>query len=189
MRRKIGGENVRGLRGLELCARVLSPGPKARFSLFACAGRRPGLPAQGQVFRALEAPGPIPAMFDGAAIFVSFVCSVEGSRKEKDTPEIRGSIKRLWIRASAIQGLPLYPLYRCAVLAVCDSHFRRYVPFQTTKYEHRCALSSLPANQSTSFKGRAAQQTEHREAMTKPGENGQIELARIWLLFPGFISP
>ena len=28
-------------------------------------------------------------------------------------------------------------------------------------------LSSLPANQSTSFKGRAAQQTEHREAMPK----------------------
>ena len=42
-----------------------SPGPAwirglpARFSLFACAGRRPGLPSQGKVFRALEAPGPI----------------------------------------------------------------------------------------------------------------------------------
>ena len=116
-------------------------------------------------------------MFDGAAIFVSFVCSVEGSRKEKDTPEIRGSIKRLWIRASAIQGLPLYPLYRCAVLAVCDSHFRRYVLFHTTRNEYRKALSTLPDNQSTSFKGRAAQQTEHREAMTKQDGKRQIKLA------------
>ena len=40
-------------------------------------------------------------------------------------------------------------------------------------------LSSLAANQSTSFKGRAAQQTEHREAMTKQEGNRQIELARI----------
>ena len=35
-----------------------APGPTGPPSLFACAGRRPGLPAQGQVFRALEAPGP-----------------------------------------------------------------------------------------------------------------------------------
>ena len=55
--------------------------------------------------------------------------------------------------------------------------------------ELRCVMSLLPANQNTSFKGRAAQQTEHREAMTKPGKSGQIELARIWLLSPGFISP
>ena len=33
-------------------------GLPARFSLFACAGRRPGLPSQGKVFRALKAPGP-----------------------------------------------------------------------------------------------------------------------------------
>ena len=50
-------------------------------------------------------------------------------------------------------------------------------------------LLSLSDSQSTSFKGRAAQQTEHREAMTKPEESGQIELARIWLLSPGFFSP
>ena len=61
--------------------------------------------------------------------------------------------------------------------------------FQTSRNEYRCVLSLLPANQNTSFKGRAAQQTEHREAMTKPEESGQIELARIWLLSPGFFSP
>ena len=68
-------------------------------------------------------------------------------------------------------------------------------PFQVlralsdNRNEYRYVLSSLPDNQSTSFKVRAAQQTGHREAMTKPGESGQIELARIWLLSPGFISP
>ena len=51
------------------------------------------------------------------------------------------------------------------------------------------AIQILSTNQSVSFKGRAAQQTEQREAMTKPGVSGQIELARIWLLSPGFIGP
>ena len=31
--------------------------------------------------------------------------------KKKCAPEIRGLIKRLWIRASSVQSLPLYPLY------------------------------------------------------------------------------
>ena len=54
-----------------------------------------------------------------------------------------------------------------AALAVCDSHFRRFVLFQTASNEYR----------STSFKGRAAQQTEHREAMTKQDGKRQIKLA------------
>ena len=74
-------------------------------------------------------------------------------------------------------------------MAVCGSHFRRYVLFQTTRSKYRQTESTQTDNQNTSFKGRAAQQTEHREAMTKPRKSGQIELARIWLLSPGFISP
>ena len=50
-------------------------------------------------------------------------------------------------------------------------------------------LSSLPANQSTSFKGRAAQQTEHREAITKQCVIWQIELARICHITHCFMSP
>ena len=38
-------------------------------------------------------------------------------------------------------------------------------------------LSLLSANQCTSFKGRAAQQTEHREAMMKQDGKRQIKLA------------
>ena len=49
--------------------------------------------------------------------------------------------------------------------------------FQTTRNEYRFVLPSLPANQNTSFKGRAAQQTEHREAMTKQDGKRQIKLA------------
>ena len=64
-------------------------------------------------------------------------------------------------------------------LAVCDSHFRRSVLFRTNRNELRCVLLSLPANQSTNFKGRTAKQAEHREAMTKQKGNRQIELARI----------
>lgn len=40
-------------------------------------------------------------------------------------------------------------------------------------------LSVLTDNQSISFKGRAAQQAEHREAITKQRGSRQIELARI----------
>ena len=60
-------------------------------------------------------------------------------------------------------------------MAVCDSHFRRFALFQTT--EHWQESSTLTANKSTSFKGRAAQQTEYREAMTKQDGKRQIKLA------------
>ena len=66
-----------------------------------------------------------------------------------------------------------------ALATVNRRHFRRSMLFQTIRNEYRQALSTLNDNHSTSFKGRAAQQTEHREAMTKPGKIGQIELARI----------
>ena len=58
-------------------------------------------------------------------------------------------------------------------------HFRRFVLFQTTRSDYRQALSALSANQDTGFKGRAAQQTEHREAMTKQEGSRQIKLACI----------
>ena len=49
--------------------------------------------------------------------------------------------------------------------------------FQTIRNEYRQALSTLNGNQTTSFKGRAAQQAEHREAMTKQDGKRQIKLA------------
>ena len=64
-------------------------------------------------------------------------------------------------------------------LAVFDSHFRRSMLFQTIRNEYRQALSTLNDNQSTSFKGRSAQQAEHREAMTKQEGSRQIKLAWI----------
>ena len=66
-----------------------------------------------------------------------------------------------------------------ALATVNRRHFRRFVFSQTTKNEYRRVLLSLPDNQSASFKGRAAQQTEHREAMTKQEGSRQIKLACI----------
>ena len=52
--------------------------------------------------------------------------------KSKCVPEIRGSIKRLWVRASSIQSLPLYPL--CCWCSIGDG---KPSPFQAL-----CALSN-----------------------------------------------
>ena len=64
-------------------------------------------------------------------------------------------------------------------MAVCDSHFRRFVLFQAVKKEHRCMAIVATSQPKHSFKGQAAQQTEHREAMTKQEGTRQIKLACI----------
>ena len=57
------------------------------------------------------------------------------------------------------------------------SPFQALHALSDNQNEYRCVLLSFPANQSTSFKGRAAKQTEHREAMTKQDGKRQIKLA------------
>ena len=66
-----------------------------------------------------------------------------------------------------------------AMATVNRRHFRRSVFFPTTRNKHRCVVLMLTDNQSISFKGRAAQQTEHREAMTEQKGSRQIKLACI----------
>ena len=83
---------------------------------------------------------------------------------------------------AAIQGLHALSL---ASLDAIRSNGCLRQPFQAlsihsdNRNEHRDVLSLLPANKSTSFKGRAAQQTEHREAMRKQEGSRQIKLACI----------
>ena len=98
-----------------------------------CRGRNAGRSARPDLRQGTSTLDPSRHWKLAALNEVDSICNAEVGRKEKCAPIIRGSIKRLWIRASSIQGLLIDLLYRCAVLAVCDSHFRRYRRDLTTE--------------------------------------------------------
>ena len=157
------GYSLRGLKPASRCSLALAAGqdyrPKGRFS-----GRSKPLDPQ-------------PALEDGGNNKVRYVCCVENGRKEKAAPEIRDRSHTARIQASLILADVFYRYTAARYLATVNRrHFRRFMLFQTKKRVSSGAINAV-RQQSTSFKGRAAKQTEHREAMTKQDGKRQIKLA------------